>query len=74
MTIRQGTVVLEFDPHWRVVDRGPEHKRVKRHVVIDTSVEPPQQVYGPTTKSECESYCRVQVGLWRAVNGQGEWT
>jgi hypothetical protein len=41
-----------------------------RYVVVDTSVAPPVQVFGPTTRREAEAHARVQAGLFSAVYGQ----
>lgn len=41
-----------------------------RYVVVDTSVAPPVQVFGPTTRQEAEAHARVLAGLFSAVYGQ----
>lgn len=65
-----GVVIREFDPYWRVVDRGAGYRHTERYVVVDVSAERPQQVHGPTTKREALAFCGVQVGIWAATKGQ----
>ena len=66
MTVR-GQAVFTL-AYWAVV--MPEHGKRGKYVVLDTSVKPPVQVYGPTTRADAEAYARVQAGLFSAVYGQ----
>lgn len=67
---RTGFVVREFDPYWRVVQRPEPTKRGEGFLVVDVSVDPARKVFGPSTRVECEAFCRVQVRLWLANKGQ----
>lgn len=64
---RTGTAVRDYGP-WSVVDPGGNGRG--RFVVVDRSTTPPHQVYGPTSRKDCEQWAHVSALLLAATHGQ----
>lgn len=65
--MKRGEVVTEFGP-WAVVNTGT--RKPGAFVVVDLTMAPVRRVYGPNTRKECESWCRVGMHLLAAIDGQ----
>jgi hypothetical protein len=64
---RTGTAITSYGP-WAVVDPGGDQR--SRFVVVDTSVTPHQQVHGPTSRAECQTWAHTSLLLVAGVHGQ----
>lgn len=66
-----GEAVSTYGP-WVVVDPIESRARGERSrfVVVDTSVEPPIKVRGPSSRADCESWARLSWLLLAATHGQ----
>lgn len=65
MTTGKAVLTIGYWVVARLLD-APAGKK-GQFVVIDTSVTPHVQVFGPTTRDEAEAHARVNAQLWTAV-------
>lgn len=67
---RTGTAIFVYPPYWHVVHQPEHSKATGQHVVVDTSVTPPQQVHGPCSKADAMAFARGTQNIWLAEKAQ----
>jgi hypothetical protein len=64
MTTGEAVLTLHYWVVVRLLDqRG-------KYVVVDTSVTPPVQVFGPTKRADAVAHARLLAGLFTVIYGQ----